>query len=187
MKNFYPETGTPEEWNAAYYRLEDYFRAHRVTHKIHQSQVILHLLQRAAARHALEPEQSPVKLALEETYAEIDRWFQQLAPDSELPPERASLAGRVSMDLLDAPEKWPNIFLAPEPVVPPDFRAAMRDPTIQGGPDLAVSSMVARPIDASPVDELLDEAWDRLGRVSIALLVGVAGLFVVAVLFYFAK
>ena len=86
MNLFYPDTGTPEEWNAAYYRLEDYFRAHLVTNKIHQSQTILRLLRRAAVRHALEPDKSPTKLALEETYAEIDRWFQQLSPDSEMPP-----------------------------------------------------------------------------------------------------
>ena len=34
MKTFFPQTGTDEEWNAAYYRLEDYLRALRVVNKV---------------------------------------------------------------------------------------------------------------------------------------------------------
>jgi hypothetical protein len=187
MKSFYPETGTTEEWNSAYYRLEDYFRAHRVTNKVHQSQIILRILQRAAARHAQSPGEPPTKLALEEAYAEMDRWFQQLIADPELPLQRASIMGRVSMHILDAPDRWPNVFLAQDALLPPDFRAAMRESSIRSGPDLAVSSMVPRPLDASPVAELLDETWERLSRLSVALLVGILSLFIGGALFYFAR
>ena len=187
MKPFYPESGKIEEWNAAYYRLEDYLRAHRVTNKIHQSQVILRLLRRAAVRHAQTPGVAPTKLALEEAYSEIDRWFQQIISDPELPPQRASIVGRVKMDLLDAPQRWPNAFLAPEGMIPPEFRTAMRDGSIQGGPDLLVSSMIPRPLDASPVTELLDETWERLGRLWMMLFLGIASLFIGAAILYLSK
>jgi hypothetical protein len=180
----YPDAGSAEEWNTAYYRLEDYLRAHRVTNKIHQSQIIARLLERAAARQACEPNQPPTQLALEEAYREMDRWFDQLLGDPELPPGRAAIRGRVSMDILDAPERWPNVFLLPDDLIPADFRKAMREMSVQSGPDLAVSSMVPRQLDASPVAELLDETWEHLNKVSVALLFGLLGLLGAALLYF---
>jgi hypothetical protein len=184
---FCPETGSTEEWNAAYYRLEDYFRAHLVTNKVHRSQIVLRLLQRAAVRHAKSPQETPTRLAMEEAYAEIDRWFESLVPDDELTRQRAAITGRLSLYLLDAHLRWPNAFLSPERVLPPDFRGRMRESSVQSGPDLAVSSMVPRPLDASPVAELLDETWEKLSRFSLALAVGLLSLFVGAAVFYFSR
>ena len=185
MNGFYPQTGTVEEWNAAYYRLEDYLRAHRVTNKLHQSQIILRLLQRAAAQHLQDPSQTPTQLALEEAYRVIDDWFRQLLPDA--PAQRTAIIGRVSMYLIDATERWPNLFLAGDEDIPAEFRAALREITVQSGPDLTVSSMVPRPLDAPPEDELVPEPLERLGRMSMALLIGITGLFAGAALFYFSK
>jgi hypothetical protein len=185
MKMSYPSTGTLDEWNASYYRLEDYFRANQVTNKLHQSQIILRLLQRAAAQHALDPTQTPTRLALEEAYEVIDKWFEHLLPDE--PPQRAAMVGRVGLLMIDATEKWPNVFLAEPGETPPEFREALRNVTLQGGPDLRVSSMVPRPLDASPVAELIEETWERLGKASVFLLIGMVGLFASAVAFYFAK
>jgi len=56
---------------------------------------------------------------------------------------------------------------------------------VQSGPDLRVSSMVPRPLGASPMEELIEETWERLGKVSIMLLIGMVGLFAGAVAFYF--
>jgi hypothetical protein len=185
MKMFYPQTGTLEEWNSAYYRLEDYFRAHRVTNKLHQSQIILRLLQRAAAQHALDPSQTPTRLALEEAYEIIDQWFQHLLPEE--PPPRAAMVGRVGMQMIDATERWPNVFLAEPHETPLEFQQALRDTTVQSGPDLRVSSMVPRPLDPSPVEELSEESWERLGKLSVLILIGMVGLFAGAVALYFVR
>ena len=91
------------------------------------------------------------------------------------------------MYLLDAPAKWPNVFLAEESLVPKSFRVDLQERSIQSGPDLAFSSMVPRPLDSSPVEEMLDEAWEHLGRLSVALLVGIVSLFGVAAFFYLSK
>lgn len=187
MNMFYPETGTTEEWNAAYYRLEDYFRAHRVSNKVHQSQIILRILQEAAAKHRENPERSPTQLALEEAYLEIDGWFERLIADPEVTALRASNVGRVSMHILDAPERWPNIFLSRDEGVPAEFIAAMRESSIRGGPDLSVSSMVPRPLDSSPVTELLDETWERLGRISVALTLGLVSFVIAVACLYLTK
>ncbi len=185
MNGFYPQTGTVEEWNQAYYRLEDYLRAHHVTNKVHQSQIILRLLQRAAARHAAHPEEAPTRLALQEAYAVMDHWFGRLLPDE--PESRASVVGRVSMYMVDATERWPNVFLAADADIPPEFRTALSESTVQSGPDLRVSSMVPRPLDAESEEDPARETWERLGRISKALLIGMTALFAGAAYFYLAR
>jgi hypothetical protein len=169
MDPFLPQTGSIEDWNAAYYRLHDYFRAHSIRHKIHESQIILQLLERAAVKHAQDPTQDPTRLALEEAYAEIENWFRRVLPANDLPSHRLSNTGRVSMYIVEATTRWPNVFLSPEPP-PADFSAAMQAASVQSGPDLNISSMVPRPLDVAPVAELLEETWQKLGRVSFGLL-----------------
>ena len=41
---FRPRTGTMQEWNAAYVRVEDYLRAHRIHNRLHQSRLIQQIL-----------------------------------------------------------------------------------------------------------------------------------------------
>lgn len=185
MKRFYPQTGTTDEWNSAYYRLEDYFRAHHLTDQVHQSQIILRLLERAAAQHALNPNQTPTQLAMAEAYEVMDRWFQRLLPDE--PAQRAAMVGRVSMSVIQATERWPNAFLAEDHELPAEFRTALRDISVQNGPDLSVSSMVPRPLDVYPAEEETQETWERVGRLSVALLVGIGALLAGGTLYYFSR
>ncbi len=155
-KTFFPKTGTESEWNAAYYRLEDYFRSLHVFNKVHQSQLILRLLQAAVAKHALNPEQNPTTLAMEEAHAATDRWFQQVLQGED----QFSRQGRLSLFITDGMERWPTVFLTEE--VPPDYQRAMQESRVQSGPDLQVSSMVPRPLDDSPLVEIeLPESWKR--------------------------
>ena len=60
---FRPRTGTLDEWNAAYVRVEDYLRAHRIHNRLHQSRLIQQILERAARRHEAHPALSPTALA----------------------------------------------------------------------------------------------------------------------------
>src|SRR5687767_3687891 len=72
---FRPRTGTMNQWNAAYVRVEDYLRAHRIHNRLHQSRLIQQILERAAQRHEAEPGHSPTALAVEETESLMDLWF----------------------------------------------------------------------------------------------------------------
>src|SRR5215217_4729964 len=72
---FRPRTGTMEEWNEAYVRVENYLRAHRIHNRLHQSRLIQQILQRAAHRHESEPGRSPTVLAAQETESLMDVWF----------------------------------------------------------------------------------------------------------------
>jgi hypothetical protein len=185
MKTFFPETGSLEEWNAAYYRLEDYLRAHHVTNKVYQSQIILRLLRRAAIKHAHNPAQNPTTLALEEAYEEFEHWFRLLLPEPDISDSRLCTRGKVGLYVLDANSKWPNVLLCNEEIQD-DFRTALQQATVQSGPDLRVSSMVPRPLDANPVAELIEETRDKFEKWSLGLLLGL-GVFLLSGLLWFLK
>jgi len=173
MKRFFPATGSEAEWNAAYYRLEDYFRALRLVNKVHQSQIILGLLESAAARHARDPTQSPTSLAMEEVHATIEQWFERIFGQRE----RLNTVGLISLLAVDAMEKWPLTFPAEE--IPDELRRELRESEVYASPDLLVSSMTPRPIDVSPLLEPVHlggglEKARRIAIVAAAILAGVS-------------
>lgn len=160
LDTFRPTTGTMEAWNSAYVRVEDYLRAHRIHNRLHSSRLILRILERAARRHREDPSLDPTALAAEETEAMMDRWFAKVLDERDLPHERIAVDGRVALLLCDGPQKWPYAFLEEENI-PGDFVAAMRAGALTAGPDMAVSSMVPRPIDLGPIPEAAGETLAR--------------------------
>lgn len=151
-----------EEWNAAYLRVEDYLRAHRIHNRLHQSRLIQMILERAARRHEQDPSLNPTALAAQETDQLMQRWFARLlGADPEQSDERVAAEGRLALVLCDGPQKWPYAFLD-ERAPPPEFAAAMRAGAIEAGPDMAVSSMVPRPIDLGPIPEAAGETIERI-------------------------
>jgi hypothetical protein len=143
---FRPATGTMEEWNAAYVRVEDYLRAHRIHNRLHQS-----------------PARSPTVLAAEESARLMASWFGAMLERGGAGGERISTDGRVALLLCDGPARWPYAFLD-ERQIPADFREAMREGVIRAGPDLTVSSMVPRPIDLGPIPDAAGDTIERIER-----------------------
>src|SRR2546430_15057231 len=93
LSTFRPRTGTMEAWNAAYVRVEDYLRAHRIHNRLHQSRLIQAILERAARRHEAAPALNPTALAAEETEALMDGWFADMLDQRDQPRERIASAG----------------------------------------------------------------------------------------------
>ena len=160
---FRPTTGTMDEWNAAYVRVEDYLRAHRIHNRLHQSRLILQVLERAAGRHAANPVASPTAIAAEEVEAQMDIWFAEMLDERGQPHERIAVDGRLALLLCDGPRRWPYAFLDDQQI-PPDFTEAMRSGAIQAGPDMAVSSMVPRPIDLGAIPEAAGETMETIEK-----------------------
>lgn len=155
-----------EAWNAAYVRVEDYLRAHRIHNRLHQSRLIQTVLERAARRHETNPALNPTALAAEETEALMRRWFGAMLDESaagDEAGEHVKTQGRLALLLCDGPQKWPFAFLD-ERALPHDFAEAMRAGAIQAGPDLEVSSMVPRPIDLGPIPEAAGETMERIEK-----------------------
>jgi hypothetical protein len=174
-----------EAWNAAYVRVEDYLRAHRIHNRLHQSRLIQQILERAARRHEAEPGREPTTLAAEETEAMLDLWFAEVLDARGQPHERIAVDGRVALLLCDGPQKWPYAFLD-EKQTPEDFARAMRAGVIEAGPDMTVSSMVPRPIDLGPITEAAGETLEQIDRWPVlrTLLLWMAFAGVLAGIFY---
>ena len=160
---FHPRTGSLEAWNNAYVRVEDYLRAHRIQNRLHSSRLILKILEQAAVRHAADPTLDPTTIAAEETEAMMDRWFAEILDERDQPHERIAVDGRVALLLCDGPQKWPYAFLETQQV-PAEFIQSMRAGALAAGPDMAVSSMVPRPIDLGPIPEAAGETLERFER-----------------------
>ena len=160
---FRPATGTLEQWNAAYVRVEDYLRAHRIHNRLHQSRLILQVLERAARRHEANSALNPTALAAEEVEALMDQWFAEMLEKRGQPHERIAVDGRLALLLCDGPQKWPYAFLDAQEI-PEQFVQSMRAGAIQAGPDLTVSSMVPRPIDLGTIPEAAGETMETIER-----------------------
>ncbi len=161
LGSFRPRTGSMDAWNEAYVRIEDYLRAHRIHNRLHQSRLIQTILERAARRHEANPALNPTALAAEEMDELMQRWFAAALGGGDPGGERIAAEGRLALLLCDGSEKWPYAFLD-ERVIPPDFGQAMRTGVIEAGPDMAVSSMVPRPIDLGPIPEAAGETMERI-------------------------
>ena len=174
MSTFHPMTGSEAEWNAAFYRLEDYCRALRLVNKVQQSQVILGWLESAAARHAQDPQLNPTALAMVEARAAMDHWFEGIFGRRE----RLSVVGLISLLAVDAPEKWPLGF--PSDDIPIELQRELRESDVRAGPNLAISSMTPRPIDVGPLlnpthfAETLEKAGRGLALVAVVVLATVS-------------
>ena len=186
---FRPRTGTMEAWNAAYVRVEDYLRAHRIHNRLHQSRLIQAVLERAARRHAQNQAQDPTTLAAEECEALMAAWFRDvLGSNKDLPDDRVSVAGRVALLLSEGPQKWPYAFLQRENV-PEDFSQAMRASSMEAGPDMSVSNMVPRPIDLGAISDVAGETLEQIERTPVlgTLLLWAIFLTALACIFYMTR
>jgi hypothetical protein len=143
--------------------VEDYLRAHRIHNRLHQSRLIQKILERAAHRHFERPALDPTTLAAEEAEAVMDQWFGEMLGEQDQPHERIAIAGRVALLLSDGAQKWPYAFLSSE-MVPEEFKRSMRASSMEAGPDMAVSSMVPRPIDLGTFSEVAGETLERFEK-----------------------
>lgn len=188
LSTFQPKTGTLEAWNDAYVRVEDYLRAHRIHNRLHQSRLIIRILERAARRHEENPRLDPTTLAAEEAERMMDAWFGEVLGEKELPHDRIAVTGRLALLLTDGAEKNPYAFLDLERI-PPKFARAMQQSSIEAGPDLAVSSMVPRPIDLGPLTEAAGETIERFEKWPVLRTLALWALFVAALagIFYITR
>jgi hypothetical protein len=161
--DFSPPTGNEAEWNDAYARLADYFRAHRIHSRLHRTWLILETLKRAAFTHEKHPDQSPTAVAIHEARRMHREWLRRILGDLNVPEGRLDANGRLAFLLCDGPNEYPDFFLR-NLDAPLEMLTAMRAPIEQSGPDLAVSSMVPRPIDLGVLPDIAEETSGFFGR-----------------------
>ncbi|QYM77670.1 hypothetical protein K0B96_10065 [Horticoccus luteus] len=177
-RTFHPRTGAMEAWNAAYARVEEYLRAHRIYNRLYATQLAVQILKRAALRHERNPARDPVVVAAEEMEETIEGWFRRFAAERELSHGGAAIPGRLALLLANAPERWPEVFLADE--VPPELTQALTTMEIIAGPDMSVSSMVPQPIDLGPISDAAGDALEHFARWPLLRTVSLWLIFIVA-------
>lgn len=160
---FEPESGTAEQWNEAYARVSDYFRAHRIHSRLHRTGLVLETLRRASKTHALHPEFTPTQVAIHEARRSQKQWLRDIVGDLKLPEDRLEANGRLAFLMSDGPRRWPDFFLKRDSL-PPDMVASMRRRVEQSGPDLSVSSMVPREIDLGFFPEIADDTFEMFEK-----------------------
>jgi hypothetical protein len=163
LNAFRPRTGTPDQWNAAFIRVEDYLRAHRVHNRLQQITILEKVIAQAARRHERDPTLDPTTLAAEEIDRMMDEWFGELLGDKNLPHERIAVEGRVALLFSDGVERWPYAFLD-DRHVPTEFAREMQRRSIQAGPDMTVTSMVPRPIELGALTEVAGQTFEQIEK-----------------------
>ena len=165
LSDFQPKTGSVEDWNNAYTRVEDYLRALRVDNKLHKHRLIRAALDRAAARHAQTPDMQPMVLAVEEMETIVSDWFSTLIADETEGEESEVLPshGKAAMLVADLPARWPYLFSDPDRL-PSELRTLMRETTLRAGPSLQLSSMVSRDIELGLISEAAGRTLEGFQR-----------------------
>lgn len=143
-----------EEWNGAYEKVENYFKALRVRNKLLRGQLVSKVLDRAIARAAADPVSSTTELALEEMEALISEWYADVL-DEPVEDSKALLTtrGRLALLLADMPGRWQDQFLKPGPW-PEEFVNAMRAGFLRARPDFQFSEMTPRPLELGAITTL---------------------------------
>ena len=180
---FAPATGSEKEWNEAYARLADYFRAYRLHNRIRRTQLILTTLRLASQAHAREPKRPPTEHAIEQARRMMKGWLLEIYEGIPMTETQVEATGRLGFFLSGGPDRWPHFFLDRD-TMPKDMAAAMRSAVQASGPSLQISKMTPRDIDLGLISDVAEEGLDRLGRhpvVRYTLLIVLIG----AVLGYF--
>jgi len=166
-----------EEWNAAYAKVESYFRALRVRNEVLLGELVLRVIERARQRAPGEPQRTPTEIAAEEMDHLVTEWFAQVLEESPTGTDQMlSTRGRLALLLADMPGKWQEQFLRPTPW-PEEFVGAMRDAYLRAGPDFQLSRMAPRPLDLGPVARLT--SWARLPLLKMAVVWAVFAILLV--------
>ena len=160
---FAPATGTEQEWNEAYARLADYFRAYRLHNRIRRTQLILTTLRLASEAHAKDPGRSPTEHAIEQARWMMREWLREIYAGIAMTESQIEGTGRLGFFLSGGPDRWPHFFLDKD-TLPQDMAEAMRSAVMESGPGLQVSKMTPREIDLGLISEVAEEGLDRFGR-----------------------
>jgi hypothetical protein len=186
---FVPKWGSPDEWNEAYEKVENYLRACRINSRLHRARLIHRVLERLAERGPSLSNEPLSTRAIRETQALMDAWFRRLLePSLEEGSSYSLVDGRVGLLLCDGPERWPYAFLT-SGELPEDFVREMRASMLVAGPNLEISSMVPRQIDYGWLPEIAGDTLEQIGRSPVLKAVIAWLLFValLALLFYITR
>lgn len=186
-----PSWGSPEEWNKAFEKIEDYLRAHRVNSRLQRARLTYRILATVAAR-PLPPGESDTAietLAIEECRRRLLDWLQGLnmaSPANSRPIDNVD--GRVALLICDQALRWPYAFMEPGPV-PEDMQKSLSVSRLKTGPGLAISHMAPRNLDLGLWPGLASNAVAMFARWPVLKVMLGWGLYILllALLFWYTR
>ena len=186
LKPFVPKWGSPEEWNEAYEKVENYLRACRINSRLHRARLIHRVLQRVSERGPVGVGEALSTAAIRETQIMMEEWFARLLQPSSEGGRYSLVDGRVALLLCDGSDRWPYAFLTTDDL-PPDLVKEMRESILVAGPNLAISNMVPRAIDYGWFPEIAGDTLGSLGRWPVLQALMAWGLFILMLAILFIK
>lgn len=149
-----PDGADIDEWNFAYEKVEAYLRGLRVRNKLLIAKLNFQILKQAADRLGKDTHLRPTEAAIEEAIALVNDWCGKVVGDElESAPGRVSTRNRLSLLLVDMPNRYQKLFLTEGPW-PEHFVEEMKASLLRSGPDFQISQMTPREIDLGPVRKL---------------------------------
>jgi hypothetical protein len=186
LKPFVPPWGTPEEWNEAYEKVENYLRAFRINSRLHRARLIHRILLRVAEKGRAADGTAISTAAIRETQGLMQDWFARLLADTPDGTRYKSVDGRVALLICDGVERWPYAFLTTSDL-PDDLVREMRASMLVAGPNFEISNMVPREIDYGWFQEIAGGTLESLGRWPLLQAFIVWALFLLFLAFLFIK
>lgn len=136
------------DWAEARSRVEAYLKALCLVNPQQQERIVSMVLAQARARHARNPTEKPVAVAMTTLRESSDQWFKHCLPSQE----HVSRPALLSLYALDAQKEWPEAYLS-DPV-PPALENGLQRCDIRAGPDISLARMVPQPLE-TPLREAM--------------------------------
>lgn len=152
------------EWDEALERVQVYLGTLKIGGAEHRARMALRLLERAKSLAAEKPGQEPIVLVMDLVNEDLEKWFGEVLPG--VPPAKRVPMGLVALRMTGAAERWPDVVMDHE--APDEMKAQLAGVTVRSGPDLAVSSMISRPMDYGPMETLAQETWHHFAWAPLA-------------------
>jgi len=135
--------------NESHSRLTAYLRALQVTNPEQADGIVQRVMDEVAQRCTENPGLCLTAAAMDELHRQIEAWFTKLLGARE----HGAANGLVLFLAIDAPRRWPGVFLADN--IPADFQAELCRAVVKATPDLSVSRMVPQPFE-NPLPDMID-------------------------------
>jgi len=154
-----PNSGTREQWNEASRRLETWLETLEIGDEMQALRLRTTILRRAMEDHQKDPSRHPTTVTQQEAARYMEEWFRQVIGSQGDNPGQTLSNGLLALFLSKAGRLWPEAI--GNPTVPQELKNAMRQSSLQLGPDLQISTMSPREIDYGPLSSLARETWQQ--------------------------
>ena len=186
LRPFVPKWGSPDEWNEAYEKVENYLRACRINSHLHRARLIHRVLQRVAEHGPVPAGEVLSTAAIRETQVMMAEWFARMLQPAAEEGHYSLVDGRVALLLCDGADRWPYAFLTTDDL-PPDLVKEMRESMLVAGPNLEISNMVPREIDYGWFPAMAGDTLDSLGKIPFLKALAVWAVFILMLVYLFYK